>query len=286
MIASLLVVANLLCLQAQPVDRALWMWHGQPVITDKAARSSFFNFIKAPKGDPDHRISVIFLGEVDPSDPAASSPIGDLLEQCHSLGVRVDFLCGEATFAEPDHNADGVRFVAQVLAYNASAPAKRRFDGFQFDVEPYALSGWPSPALHSGFLRLYEQSKELIKQAGSSMLLGAAIPRWFDAPELGGLYKEIIDRTDYVAVMDYVSTSKDFVKDPAKTVEYANRAGKQAWLGAEATRLPTEPMATFFEKGNAAMEAAFAAAQQAYGVNRGFAGVAVEYYETYRALRP
>ncbi len=173
-----------------------------------------------------------------------------------------------------------------VLKFNGSTARDERFDGFQFDVEPYALPSWPNPRLRASFLNLFDQSRASINKSGGSLLLGAAIPRWFEAPDLDGLEKEVLDRVDYVAVMDYVSTPENFVKDPTKTVAYATQVGKKAWLGAEASELPTEPVATFFAKGNAELERAFNAAQQAYRSQNGFAGVAVEYYETYVALRP
>lgn len=284
MIASLL--ATSVFLPAQPVlKRALWMWHGRPLIENAEARRQFFDFISAPKGDPTHAISVIFLGEVDPAD-SKSPALGGLIRECHEKGLRVDFLCGEDSWAQADQNAVAVDKVNIVLKFNAFAPKECRFDGFQFDVEPYALPDWPNPSLRASFLNMFDLSRASIKKAGSSISLGAAIPRWFDAPELGGLEKDVLDRVDYVAVMDYVSTPENFVKDPTKTVAYATKVGKKAWLGAEATELPKEPVATFYAKGNAALENAFSAAQQAYSSQNGFAGVAIEYYETYVALRP
>jgi hypothetical protein len=280
------LLAGMLLSNRAPLHRALWMWHGKPLLADGGARDRFFEFIQAPKGDPSHAISVIFLSEVDPSDASTASALGDVLQECHRRGIRVDYLCGEASWAEPNENAAGVGMVTRVLNYNASKSADRQFDGFQYDVEPYALKDWPTPALRSGFLRLFDSSREAIRNARSRIYLGAAIPRWFDAPELGGLEKDVLDRVDYVAVMDYVSTSANFVKDPINTVKYATQIGKQAWLGAEATELPTEPMATFYAKGNAALEDAFATADKVYSKDKGFAGVAVEYYETYVALRP
>ena len=284
MISTILLAAVLSHSNAS-LDRALWVWHGRPLLTDAKARSDFFQFLSAPKGDPKHRISTIFLAEVDLSSADTSSRLGSLIEECHRSKIRVDYLCGEAGWAAPDQNAAGIEQVTRVVKFNASMPKARRFDGFQFDVEPYSLPGWPSATLRSGYLSLFERSRADIRSADSNLKLGAAIPRWYDAADLGGLYKEVLDRVDYVAVMDYVSTSENFVKDATNTVAYATRSGKKAWLGAEATELPAEPMATFYAKGNAALEDAFSLAQRAFGKDRGFAGVAVEYYDSYVALR-
>ena len=68
-------------------------------------------------------------------------------------------------------------------------------------------------------------------------------------------------------------------------VDYAGKTHKDVWLGVEASELPTEPMATFYALGNAKMEDAFRAAEDAFANSRGFAGVAVEWYDTYIALK-
>lgn len=262
------------------------MWHGRAVLQDRAARESFFRFLAAPKGVANHRVGTVFLAEVDPGSESSRQSLGDLLEQSHERGIRVDFLCGDPSYAEPEKNSDGLALLRKVVEFNRSEPAGRRFDGFQYDVEPYSLPDWPSASLRSGFLKLFDLSETEIRKSGGRLELGAAIPRWFDDPKLGGLYRDVLDRVDYVAVMDYVDTPSRFVRDASNTVEYATRIGKKAWLGAETTELPLEPMATFYAKGNAAMEDAFSSAEDAFGRTKGFAGVAIEHYDSYLALRP
>jgi hypothetical protein len=284
---SLGVIAAALALAPTgPTNRALWVWHGDQLLADPASCDRFFGFLQAPRGDSNHRISVIFLCVGDPVAPKTASGLEQMITQAHRNSVRVDFLGGDASFAEPSKNAEGLDMVQKVIDYNRGAPVSARFDGVQFDVEPYALPGWPTPELRQGYLHLFEECEHVIKGSGFSLLLGAAIPRWFDNPKLNNLYQDVLDRVDYVAVMDYVDNPTSFVRDATNTVNYATKLGKQAWLGAEATELPTEPRATFYAKGNAAMESAFTAASDTFHSSRGFAGVAIEYYEPYAALRP
>ncbi len=101
MIASLVVASVIFRTQA-PLKRALWMWHGRPLVENGQARRKFFDFISAPKGDPNHAITVIFLGEVDPADPKSAPALGGLIRECHQKGLRVDFLCGESSWAQGD----------------------------------------------------------------------------------------------------------------------------------------------------------------------------------------
>jgi hypothetical protein len=112
------------------------------------------------------------------------------------------------------------------------------------------------------------------------------MPRWFDLPDQQGIYKSLIDRTDYVANMDYVRTAHQFVDDAKLSVEYAAKTGKQMWLGVEVSELKDEPTATFYALGNHAVEEAFNAANEAFQSSSGYAGVAIEHYDTYQTLRP
>jgi hypothetical protein len=266
--------------------RALWVWHSHPIVQDAVQRHEFFKFLEAPKGDSAGRISVIFVSRIGVEDQSSSVAIASFIAEAHHRSVRVDYLCGDESYILPAHLKDGLWQLEYVLKYNHSEPPGARFDGIQFDVEPYALPGWPSSTLTKEYLGFLADCRDRIRASRQHVKLGAAIPRWFDVPELHGLYKSVLDRVDYVAVMDYVDKPASFVNDAKQTVEYASKAGKEAWLGAEASELPEEPHSTFYRLGNKAMEHAFQAAYHAFDLSNGFAGVAVEYYETYVALRP
>ncbi|HWD41173.1 MAG TPA: hypothetical protein VG944_20155 [Fimbriimonas sp.] len=281
-----LLLATAAFMNSHVERRALWVWHGQPLIQDNKERAKFYDFLAAPKGNSSARISVIFLSRVGIESPKEFKKIGNFIAQSHERGIRVDYLCGEAYYAAPERHKDGFWQLEYMLRYNRQVPAKSRFDGIQFDVEPYMLPKWPAPRLVHGYLSFLSGCKRRIEESRQPVQLGAAIPRWFDAKELNGLYRSVLDRVDYAAVMDYVDRAEAFVHDAKNTVAYASLKGKDAWLGAEATELPDEPMATFYKLGNARMEEAFRAASTAFFKQRGFAGVAIEYYETYRALKP
>lgn len=269
-----------------PQRRALWVWHGGPLVQNATERKKFFQFLAAPKGNPNARISVIFLSRAGLANAQTEKPLEGFVAEAHRRSIRVDYLCGEDYYATPKRMNEGLWQLDYVLRYNRSVAPESRFDGIQFDVEPYALPGWPSNEVLAGYITFLDRCRDRIKRSGQPFAFGVAIPRWFDGDDLHGLYKKVLDRVDYVAVMDYVDKPEAFVNDGANEVAYATQLGKDAWLGAEATRLPDEPNSTFFSLGNAKMEEAFAAATKAFSSSRGFAGVAVEYYETYVALRP
>ena len=269
------------------VPRALWVWQsGKAMRNDPVKRKGFFAFLDAPRGDSRKAIRVVFFGGVskaDLLDPAEAARVSDFIRDAHRHKVRVDYLCGDAQWALPEGHEEALGQLRTVLAYNKAAGATAKFDGFQYDVEPYLLKSWPAASTIESYLLLLTKARAA---SAGRLFLGAAIPRWFDRGDLNGLYKSVSDRTDYVAVMDYVDSAKAFVDDGRNEVEYASASGKQTWLGLETQELKDEPRATFYAAGEAVAEDAISAATKAHGGKKGFAGVAIHYYDSYLDLRP
>lgn len=266
--------------------RAIWVWGTEAIRNEKPARAEFFSFIEAPFGVKQNNISVLFfdgMSIADLSDAKQLPNIRSFVIEAHRKKMRVDFLTGDASWALPTGHDTGLSFLQAVLKYNQAAPVAARFDGIQYDVEPYLLKGWPDASMIEGYLSFLDKAKALAK---GKLLLGAAIPRWFDEPMFHGLHKKVIDRLDYVALMDYVDTAPAFVNDGKNEVDYASQTGKKAWLGAETQALDDEPTATFFAKGNKVMEQAFNSADSTFKGKKGYGGVAIHFYDSYKKLKP
>lgn len=281
--------------------RALWIWgesrellrEGERRTGETAAQRAFFEFIAAPHGRPDRAITTLYLGGIrreSLTTPAAQREIRDFLLAAHQRGLLVEFLCGDSSWARPSRHEDALSHLRAVLAYNRAAPPPGRFDGFQYDVEPYLLKEWPSPALRRDFLRLFDRARMEI-DAGTSkghprLVLGAAVPFWFDQEKFDWLDRAILDRVDYLALMDYVNNTPALIERAAGEIAYAGKSRKRVVIGMETQRLKEEPMATFFAEGNAAMERAVSAASRQYERAPGFGGFAIHHLSSYRTFAP
>jgi hypothetical protein len=173
-----------------------------------------------------------------------------------------------------------------ILAFNRASPPAARYDGFQYDVEPYTLPGWPSPALENGMLSLLDSSNAAIHSAGQHLTLGLAIPRWFGQPQFDYLDRKIIDRADEIVVMDYVTTPQQLVVDPSDILTYASRKHKAVWIGVETGPVSDAPKSSFYSLGNAAMESELKAAWPQFKSQPAFRGYAIHHYSSYAALKP
>jgi len=265
--------------------RALWMWDTSRIIGDEGLQSSAFRFMAAPHGDRGKSIDVLFCAGLTPSDLSSSDMARRLrafIRSAHARRIRVDFLCGEPSWAQAAGSEYVLFYLSGVIAFNQADP-DTAFDGFDYNVRPYLLSGWPSSEQMSGLVQLIDRSRQRISAANQSMLLVATVPTWYDQDQYQYLDRYIIDRADEVVVLDYVNTPTRLTGDAAGILTYASQHGKHVWLGVDTGPSTSN---TFYGIGNEHMESVLATALPKCQTYSSFAGYAIESYETYLTLTP
>jgi len=273
---------------ASPI-RATWVWNTAPIRNDPEEQANFFDFLAAPYGAASNKIGIVYMDGISAAkftDPQTSSGLRKLIANAHARKLRVDFLCGDPTWATPAGQPDGLSHLSAVLAFNRTAKANERFDGFQYDVEPYLLPGWPSVDIERGMIALLDKSNVLISKSAGPLLLSVAIPRWYGQTQYHYLDRSIIDRTDEVEVMDYVTTVDQLVNDPEDVLTYAAKTHKKVWIGVETGEVKEAPTCSFFGRSNTEMEAMLASAAPRLAQYPSFSGYAIHHYGSYREMKP
>ncbi len=198
--------------------RALWVWNTRDLRRDPQAAKTFFAFLAAPHKRADHAISTVYFDGMTPADfarPETAKETRRFLAAAHQRRLRVEFLCGDPAWAKAENHEAALANLRAVLAFNKAGKAAERFDGFQYDVEPYLLKEWPSQTLTDDFLKLLDKARDKIRGSGNKLVLGAAIPRFFHDESVGHLDRRVLDRVDYIALMDYVDSSERLIADAA-----------------------------------------------------------------------
>ncbi|MEO7717838.1 MAG: hypothetical protein ABIY70_16685 [Capsulimonas sp.] len=273
-------------------SRALWVWNTAAIRQDAKKQSAFFQFLAAPRGVAAHQIKTIYFDGMQPADFQNADTVAHLrsfIAAAHRKHIRVDYLCGDPSWATSKGQPEGLRNLAAILNYNKTSPANTRYDGFQYDVEPYTLQGpdgWPSATIQNGLVDLLQRSRAAIKASGQRVILSQAIPRWFTGVQFGALGRRIIDTVDEVDVMDYVTTVEQLVGDPAAILSYASSKHKGVWIGVETNPLGDTPRTTYYGVGNAVMESQLAQALLKFKAQPSFRGYAIHDYIRYQTLRP
>lgn len=265
--------------------RAMWVWNGSSIVASASQEASLFNFMAAPYGKTaDNVTKVYFAGGLVSQFGNSTwlSQMRSFIAASHVKGVKVFFLCGDPSWATSQYENDGLAYVSAFLAFNQASAAGSSFDGFQFDVEPYTLPGWPSSTLENGLLNLLWRARGLITASGQAIPLSSTIPFWLDQSQFAYLDQGVIDLTDEVAIMDYTSNPSLLTSYPQAEMTYASAHNKPVWIGVETNNEGST--ISFYGEGDNVMEAALTEDLAAFEARPCFAGYAVNDYVGWSVL--
>jgi len=226
---------------AVPTPRAIWIWEEDAfsMLDREEARREIETFLKR------QHISTMYLDadEFQGRNILVNEPekYRILIASAHARGFKVYTLLGSGylrteEYILPEKRPAAVGMFGRVLDFNRDTPdASSRFDGINIDIEPYLRDDWASarPLRGRQYLDLSAEFMRMKASAGSSLLVGPAMPFWFDGiedVEWNGqrrrLNECVQDIYDYVAIMDYrnVAEGSDGIVSHAQNeLDYADR---------------------------------------------------------------
>jgi len=270
---------------AAPV-RALWVWNGSSIITSSSQETTFFNFIAAPYGKSANAVGKLYFDSgtiAQFSNSTWVSEMSSFITTAHSKGVSVYFLCGDPTWAESSGESTGLSYMTAVINFNA-AHTSSQFNGFQYDVEPYALSTWPSTTLENGLENLLWQAYNLKAASDPALALSETIPFWYDSAAYNYLDQGVMNLTDEVAIMDYTNSAANIISYPAAEINYASANGKYCWVGVETNQESGSPQTTFYSLGDTDMESVLSTDYSTFLTQSCFGGYCIDSYTGWSAL--
>ncbi len=276
----------------------MWVWgSGTSIIQDSSSRAEFFHFCANPPGSKDPNAVAGFPGAVNMvylyahsfvnGDSTHKAELHSFLKDAHSLGIRVDYLDGDTTWATTD-SLYAEQYVRYVLQFNLqTSDPSERFDGIQFDVEPYLLWGWKQGVtqqiqIWNDFMDLLTYCKKEVDSANAGTQFGVAIPRWYDSTPGINYLHQLQNIVDYVAIMDYQNTSARIISGAGAEILYATQIGKAAYIGVETSN--QDAALTFYGLGWGNMEGQMYQVDEYFRGYGGYAGIAIEHYDSYDVL--
>ncbi len=286
---------------AVAAPRAIWIWEEDAfrMLDKDEAQREIVLFL-----DRQH-ISTMFLyaDEFQGRNILVNEPgkYRKLIASAHARGFRVFALLGSGylrtqEYILPEKRHAAVRMFGHVLEFNKDTPdASSRFDGVNIDIEPYLLDDWSSarPLRGRQYLDLSGEFMRMKAAAGSSLLVGPAMPFWFDGiedVEWNGQHRRlneyVQDIYDYVAIMDYRNAAEGpdgIVSHAQDELGYADRINKKVMIGVETLQTTPEKV-TFFGKGGKYFDEQLALAESAMRRHRSFDGFVVHHLKSYRVL--
>ena len=289
----------------QSKTRAMWVWGStSSIIAYSSTRDAFYNFCENPPGMNNinaipgfpRSINLVFIsahGYII-GDSTKRADLHAFLKDAHSRNLKVEYLDGDKTWATTNMST-GKNVIDYLVKFNSeAADSTERFDGVQYDVEPYLLSGWKDPAsredIWNGFIELLTYCQNKIDSLNEGTYFGVAVPRWYDSTtgwlnNKSGIYymRQLMDLVDYTAIMDYVDKSSRIISDAGAEVLYADQIGKRVIIGVE-TQSVSPSTSTFYEEGWGNMEASLYEVDQYFKEHSGYDGIAIHHYDYYKSF--
>ncbi|GAB6929806.1 hypothetical protein JCM10914A_37890 [Paenibacillus sp. JCM 10914] len=274
-VIGLLLLLILILLPSGPVNenKATWLWDASIIRSDTDQIIEF----SGREG-----ITTIFLQIQRGVD---AEEYRSFVSAAHQQGISVHALDGQPEWAYEAGRSQGMELLNWLDEYNAASAPEEKFEGVQFDVEPYVLRRWDVE--QQQVVEEWSANMEVwVAEANRQNLpISAAVPFWLDStPGPGGsdsFSRWIIERTDAIAVMAYRDSGEQMYELSKEELEQADELGKLVWIGMELGDTDEGDHLTFFAKSEQEMEDEALHAASLGSEHASFAGLAVHHYEAW-----
>jgi len=267
----------------------MWVWDVK-IFQDNEATQRLLDFCK------EKNIGTLFYTAYKVTG-AVEKDYRNFNKLAHKNGIFVHALAGDPRWALEKYHDRFLEWISDVLEFNKRASSEERFDAVHTDIEPYLLGkAWEldSKNILIQHIDMYKKGKDLIAKNGSSILLAADMPFWYDDdPEMWIQWREkispanyhILDIIDQIIVMDYrnfADGENGSILLVKNEISYADRVGKKVYIGQETTKDLTPEYITFANKSPDYMEAQIKKLVDVYRSHPSFVGIAIHHYISYK----
>lgn len=242
--------------------QALWVW-GTPsrdVVGFAAADGIDTIFVHVPPGD------------------TTDAAIVQFVDLAHRSGISVWALGGDPEWA---------RRIGRWSQWVREVHESGMFDGIIVDVEPYLLEDWKDANARASLMERYLRGVERMEDAAGSSRIMVTVPFWWDSFSEDGVawLRSVMQSSDGVVVMayrDHVAGPDGILQAASGEIALAGQVGSIVVLALQADP-DAEDGLTFYEEGHGALADARATLLAAFEDERGFGGLSVHRYESYRS---
>lgn len=275
-------------------DKAMWVWHSSDEIFTEDGREALIAFSK------EKNVNIVYLNTGRYLENNSAS-YRAFIKLAHLNNISVYALDGSAKWAKQINHMSPTERMHEVFMYNENAQQDERFDGMQFDIEPYLLSEWKTEErdqLIQEYLIGLENLANMADTYGSgdAFEFMAAIPFWFDKEKYETMYRgvskplsdHVMDTVGNVVIMAYRDTAagRDSISYHSDhEIKYASEHNLKVVIGVETQHIEPYEKVSFFEEGEAYMEEQLQSIDQLYSTESGYGGQAIHDYQNYKALK-
>ncbi|WP_339296091.1 hypothetical protein MKY82_10885 [Paenibacillus sp. FSL W7-1279] len=256
-------------------NKATWLWDASLIRSETEEIVAF----SGREG-----ITTIFL---QIQQEVADEEYRHFVAAAHQQGISVHALNGQPDWAYEEGRRKGMELLAWLEAYNRTAAPEEKFEGVQFDVEPYVLRRWGRE--QAQVVEEWSANMEVWVQEAKrqGLTFSAAVPFWLDSipgprsADADSFSRWMIENTDAIAVMAYRDSGEQMYELSKEELEQADELGKSVWIGMELGDTEEGEHLTFFAKSEQEMEDEALRAAKLGSDHNSFAGLAVHHYQAW-----
>lgn len=279
-------------------EMGLWVWRRQSV-SDDEARKELIDFCKQ-QGITRLLIQVRFEGEGKERQFADADEFRDLLKRASKAGVAIEALDGAHDMGLEERRADTLERLDAILAFQKALPAKARFAGVHYDIEPYLNPRWRSGDEKGVARETLETMAEIRARITpeTGLTLAYDIPAWYDARGDGlavefqgatkNFHEHIQDLSDYIGVMSYRRTAtgpNSILEISSGELAYGAKIGKKVYPAMETKELRGEEKTiTFYGMGGEAFLKELREVRKVGARSPAYGGVFIHHYDSLKEL--
>ncbi|MBP6884126.1 MAG: fibronectin type III domain-containing protein [Candidatus Pacebacteria bacterium] len=211
-------------------QRQMWIWHDviAMITAGSSDQNQLFDYIDAKN------IDMIYI----------SMPTSDINNNHTKLKAFLDtawndhctlvqFLDGNESWITPNFSS-AVAWATAAKNFDLSVTAGHVHPyGLNVDVEPYSALGTSTG--RTNYINMFTAMKNAV--AGTNLKIIAVIPRWYDTTHGTAFLQSVINASDELAIMNYVTNYPAFYNDAATELAMSQASGKKIVLGAETVDL-------------------------------------------------
>jgi hypothetical protein len=283
--------------------KAMWVWNTKRILADPAETSELLAFCERQRlTDVYCQIPYSYHGGAVTLEGA--DRLRKFTARAQRAGTRLHALDGAPRFVLPEHHERMFALVEALAAFNREEPENARFQAMHLDNEPYLLREWKNIQTRPEVIRDYVAlNRELRRRANAAdMEFGIDIPFWFDKQDASGgpvfvleegdrsvpLLEALFECAQNVGIMSYrerVTGPNGVVACCMTEFGLGARHGVDVFASLELGTGPdVEKGITFGVYAPEYFDEQQATLQHVLSRQVGCAGMAIHYYDAFRAL--
>lgn len=263
--------------------KATWLWNPYELVYQS---SEVLTFLQS------NDVTDVFL-QIDRDLPF--NIYQSFIERASQQKIKIHALDGAPTWATQKGSAQYEPLINWLRNYQLSSIEDQRFAGIHTDVEPYLLSEWNTSRQKT--ILYYQNSVMAFQDLAQELNISYAadIPFWFDEIAFqnktygkGLLSNWVQANTDIVTIMAY----RNFAVGPNGVIELSSEEintgtnlGKKVIIGVETGYSEEGSHLSFYNKGQAVMDAELTKVNDAFSEFTSYHGVAIHHYGSWKVLK-